>query len=88
MEYDIKWQIEAWTKKMHYYEQEDARLRAKIQENEALREQVDKMPVGNPKIEKFYRKLGGLYTQYATLPAKIRHCKDNIETLRREMEWS
>lgn len=88
MEYDIKWQIEAWTKKMRYYEQEEHRLREKMKKTEAMRKEVDLMPVGDPKIEKFYRKLSGYYTQYATLPAKIRKCKDNIETLKVEALWN
>ena len=88
MAYDIKWQIEAWIKKMHYYEQEDSRLRAKIKEKEALRKQVNKKPVGDPNIEKFYCKLAGLYTLYATLLEKIRKCKDNIETLKAEALWN
>lgn len=88
MEYDIKWQIEAWTKKMHYYEQEEHRLRDRIKETEALRKEVDLMHVGNPRIEKFYHKLSGYYALYSALLEKIRKCKENIETLKVQALWS
>ena len=88
MEYNIREQIDTWHKKLHYYEQKEARLRERIEKIEALRENVDKLPVGSPKVDRFYRSLANLYTQLATLPAKISHCKDNISTLECEQLWN
>ncbi len=85
MEYNIKEQIDIWEKKLHQYEQKKAVLRNRIDKNESLRQQIDKIPVGNPKVDRFYRYLASLYTQFAALPAKIRHCKDNIQTLKCEL---
>lgn len=81
MEYNIREQIDTWQKKLHYYEQKEDALRQLIEIGESLRKKADKMPVGSPKIDKFYRHLANLKTQLTTLPAKIRHCKDNISTL-------
>ena len=85
MEYNIREQIDTWQKKLLHYEQKEAGLRERIEKGESLRQKVDKMPVGSPKVDKFYRSLSNLYTQLATLPAKIRHCKDNIATLECEL---
>lgn len=85
MEYNIREQIDTWQKKLLYYEQKEVDLRERIEKGEALREEVDKLPVGSPKVDKFYRSLSNLYTQLATLPAKIRRCKDNIATLECEL---
>lgn len=85
MDYNIREQIDTWQKKLLHYEQKEAVLRERIEKGEALREDVDKMSVGDPRINKFYRHLANLYTQLATLPAKIRHCKDNIATLECEL---
>lgn len=85
MEYNITEQIDTWQKKLHYYEQKEACLQERIKQGEKLRQEVDKMPVGDPRIDKFYRHLSNLYTQIATLPAKIRRCKDNILTLECEL---
>lgn len=83
--YNIKEQIDTWQKKLHYYEQKEKGLRWRIEQNESLRQQVDRMPVGSPKVDKFYRHLASPHTQLAALPAKIRHCKDNILTLQCEL---
>lgn len=85
MEYNIKEQIDTWQKKLHHYEQKETVLRERIEQNEGLRQEVDKMPVGDPRIDKFYRHLSNLYSQLATLPTKIRHCKDKILTLQCEL---
>lgn len=85
MDYNIREQIDTWQKKLHYYECREIYLCERIKKGEELREEVDKMPVGSPKVDKFYRSLANLYTQLATLPAKIRHCKDNIATLECEL---
>ena len=85
MDYNIREQIDTWQKKLHHYEQKEIGLRERIKQGEELRQEVDKMPVGDPRIDKFYRSLSNLYTQLATLPGKIRHCKDNIATLECEL---
>lgn len=85
MEYNIKEQIDTWQKKLHYYEQKEAGLRKRIKQGEELREDIGKMPVGDPRIDTFYRHLANLYSQLVTLPAKIRRCKDNILTLECEL---
>ncbi len=85
MEYNIKEQIDTWQKKLHHYEQKDTGLRERIKQGEELRQDVDQMMVGDPRVDRFYRHLANLYTQLATLPAKIRHCKDNIATLECEL---
>lgn len=81
MEYNINEQIDIWQKKLHYYEQKETGLRMKIKQYEERRKKVDTLPVGSPIIDRYYRRLANLYSQLATLPAKIRRCKDNILTL-------
>ncbi len=85
MEYNIKEQIDTWQKKLHHYEQKEAGLRERIKQGEDLRQDVDEMKVGDPRVDRFYHHLSNLYTQLATLPAKIRRCKDNIATLECEL---
>lgn len=85
MDYNITEQIDSWTKKLHHYDQKEVSLRQRIATAESQRKEVDKLPVGSPKIDKFYRQLSNLYTQLSSLPAKIRHCKDNIQTLKCEL---
>ena len=85
MEYNIREQIDIWQKKLRYYEQKEGVLHNSIAISETRRKDIDKMPVGDPRIDKFYRHLANLYTQLNTLPAKIRHCKDNIATLECEL---
>lgn len=85
MEYNIKEQIDTWQKKLHHYEQKETGLRMKIKQYEEWRKEVDGLPVGSPSIDKYYRRLASLYSQLATLPGKIRHCKDNILTLQCEL---
>lgn len=85
MEYNIKDQIDTWQKKLYNYEQKEGSLRQRIATAESLRKEVDKLPVGSPKVDKFYRQLSNLYTQLSSLPAKVRHCKDNIQTLKCEL---
>lgn len=77
-----------WHEALHRCEEEKANLQKQIDITEALRNEIDKMPVGHPTIVRYYTKLASLHTRYTTLPAKIRHCKDNIETLKRVIEWN
>lgn len=79
--YNISEQIDKWTKKLEYYECKEASLKQLITDAESKRDSVNRLKVGYPKVEKFYKHLNSLYTQLVTLPAKIRHCKDNISTL-------
>ena len=67
MEYNIKEQIDTWQKKLHHYEQKEAGLRERIKQGEELRQDVDQMKVGDPRVDSFYRHLSNLYTQLATL---------------------
>ena len=83
--YDISEQIGTWQKKIAYYENREVHLKQLITDAENLRERVNRLPVGSPKIDTFYKRLNSLYTQLATLPAKIRHCRDNISTLQCEL---
>lgn len=88
MEYNIREQIDTWQKKLLRYEQKETRLRERIAISENLRKNVDEMPVGSPKVDRFYRSLAELYTQLDPLLVKIRHCKDNIATLECELLWN
>lgn len=83
--YNISEQIDKWTTKLAYYESKESSLKQRITDAESKRESVNRLPVGSPKVDKFYKQLNSLYTQLATLPAKIRHCKDNILTLQCEL---
>lgn len=83
--YNISEQIDTWQQKLACYEAKESSLKQRITDAESKRESVNRLPVGSPKIDKFYRQLNSLYTQLATLPAKIRHCKDNILTLQCEL---
>ena len=85
MDYNIREQIDSWTKKLAHYESKESALRQRIADAESKRDSVNRMPVGSPKVDKFYKQLNSLYTQLATLPAKIMHCKDNISTLKCEL---
>lgn len=86
--YNISEQIDTWQKKLLYYKQKESRLRDRISICEGLREDVDEMLVGDPRIDIFYRHLANLYTQLATLPANISRCRDNISTLKCELQWN
>lgn len=88
MENNINEQIDMWREAMHRYEEEKADLQKQIGDTEALRKEIDELPVGHPTIVRYYTKLASLHARYTTLPAKIGYCKDNIETLKREIEWS
>lgn len=83
--YNITEQIDKWTTKLAYYESKESELKQRIADAESLREKVNNLPVGSLQVEEFYRRLNNLYTQLATLPAKIRRCKDNILTLQCEL---
>ena len=83
--YNINEQIDTWQQKLAYYESKESSLKQRIADAESKRESVNLLPVGSPKVDKFYKQLNSLYTQLATLPAKIRHCKDNILTLQCEL---
>ena len=83
--YDISEQIGTWQKKIAYYENREVHLKQRITDTESKRESVNRLPVGSPKVDKFYKHLNSLYTQLATLPANIRQCKDNILTLQCEL---
>lgn len=85
MDYNISEQIDSWTKKLDYYKARESSLKQRITDAESRRDSVNRLPVGSPKIDKFYKQLNSLYTQLATLPAKIRHCNDNISTLKCEL---
>lgn len=88
MDYNISEQIDKWTKKLAYYESKKTLLEQRIADAESKRENVNRLLVGDPKAYKFYKHLNSLYAQLATLPAKIRHCNDNISTLKCELQWS
>lgn len=83
--YNINEQIDTWQQKLAYYKSKESSLKQRITDAESKRESVNRLPVGSPKVDKFYKQLNSLYTQLATLPAKIRHCKDNILTLQYEL---
>lgn len=83
--YNISEQIDKWTKKLAYYESKESSLKQLITDAESKRESVNRLPVGSPKVDKFYKQLNSLYTQLATLPAKISLCRDNISTLKCEL---
>lgn len=83
--YNISEQIGTWQSKLACYESKESSLKQRITDAESKREIVNRLKVGDPKVEKFYKHLNSLYTQLATLPAKIRHCKDNILTLQCEL---
>ena len=83
--YNISEQIDKWTKKLAYYESKESVLKQRITDAESKCESVNRLKVGDPKVYKFYKQLNSLYAQLATLPAKIRHCKDNILTLQCEL---
>ena len=83
--YNISEQIDTWAQKLEYYESKESSLKQRITDAESKRESVNRLPVGSPKVDKFYRQLNSLYTQLASLPVKIRHCKDNILTLQCEL---
>ena len=83
--YNISEQISTWQSKLAYYESKESSLKQRITDAESKRESINRLPVGSPKVDKFYKQLNSLYTQLATLPAKIRHCKDNILTLQCEL---
>lgn len=85
MDYNIREQIDIWTKKLAYYKSKELSLRQRIAEAEKQRMYVDSYPVGSVYIDRFYRYLNSLYSQLAHLPAKIRHCNDNISTLKCEL---
>lgn len=85
MEYNIREQIDSWIKKLAYYETKELSLKQRIADAESHRDSVNRLKVGDPRIDKFYKQLNSLYTQLATLPAKIRHCNDNISTLKCEL---
>ena len=85
MDYNIKEQIDSWTKKLANYEVKESSLKQRIADAESRRDNVNRLPVGCPKIDRFYKQLNSLYTQLASLPTKIRHCKDNISTLKCEL---
>lgn len=83
--YNISEQIGTWQAKLARYESRKSLLKQRITDAENLRESVNRLPVGSPEIDRFYKRLNSLYTQLATLPTKIRHCKDNISTLKCEL---
>ena len=85
MDYNIREQIDSWTKKLSYYETKELSLKQRIADAESKRDSVNRLKVGDPKVYEFYKHLNSLYTQLATLPAKILHCKDNILTLKCEL---
>ena len=82
---NISEQIDIWQKKLAHYEAKELLLVQRISDAESKRDSVNRLKVGDPKVYKFYKQLNSLYTQLATLPAKIRHCKDNISTLQCEL---
>lgn len=83
--YNISEQIDTWRSKLAYYKTKDLYLKQRITDAESNRESINQLPVGSPKVDKFYKQLNSLYTQLAMLPVKIRHCKDNILTLKCEL---
>ena len=86
--YNLSEQIDKWTEKLAYYESKESSLKQRITDVESKRESVNRLPVGSPKVDKFYKHLNSLYTQLATLPAKISRRRDNISTLKCELQWN
>ena len=85
MDYNISEQIDRWTKKLDYYKSKESSLKQRITDAESKRDSINNLPVGSIFIDKYYKQLDSLYIQLATLPAKIRHCIDNITTLKCEL---
>ena len=85
MDYNTREQIDSWTKKLAYYESKELSLKQRIADAESHRDSVNRLKVGDPRIDMFYKQLNSLYTQLATLPAKISRCRDNISTLKCEL---
>ncbi len=88
MDYNISEQIGTWTNKLDYYKSKESLLKQRIADTESKRESVNRLPVGSPFVDKFYRQLNSLYTQLANLSIKVCQCKNNIITLQRELKWS
>ena len=86
--YNISEQIDKWTEKLAYYESKESILKQRIADAESNRESVNKLPVGSPKVDEFYKQLNGLYTQLFTLPSKISRCREYISTLKYELQWN
>lgn len=85
MEYNIKEQIDTWTRKLHYYENKDTQLLSRITQLESQRKFIDALPVGSPMVDRYYRQMDNLIGQRRTLPSKILKCKDYISTLKCEL---
>lgn len=85
MYYNIQEQIENWRAKESYYTNRKEVLKKRLQNLEDRRESINTLPVGNPTIDRFYRRLSNLYTQYHTLSAKKRMCQEYISTLKIEL---
>lgn len=83
--YNISEQIDTWQKKLEHYESKELSLKQRIADAESRRDSVNRLKVGDPKVEKFYKHLNSLYTQLVTLPAKISRCRDNVSTLKCEL---
>lgn len=83
--YNISEQIDTWQSKLAYYESKELSLKQRIADVESKRDSINRLKVGDPKVDRFYKYLNSLYTQLATLPAKIRRCRDNISTLQCEL---
>lgn len=80
--YNISERIDTWQNKLAYYKRKESILKQRIANEESKRESINRLPVGSPKIERFYKYLNSLYAQYYALPSKIRLCRDNIFTLK------
>lgn len=62
MDYNISEQIDSWTKKLANYKAKESSLKQRITDAESRRDSVNRLPVGSPKIDRFYKQLNSLYT--------------------------
>lgn len=74
-------QMVAWTVKKMAYQHKAGSLQRRVDRLESQRKEIDALPIGNITAPKYYKQLDALRTQLASLPAKIRKCSDNINTL-------
>lgn len=74
-------QMVAWTVKKMTYQHKVEALQGRLERLMSQRKEIDALPVGNITAPKYYKQLDALYTQQASLPAKIRKCSDHINTL-------
>lgn len=85
MNEEINAQILVLEAKLRQYESKKVTLQQRAQRLELRRKEIDNLQVGEPQIERYYKRLDSIYSQIYSLPAKIRKCKDHIVTLKCEL---